>query len=1331
MFQKFLRISITSLSVIGSVMLQAQLNTEYSIQYFDVSKGLSNNFVSKIINDEKGFKWIASEGGLNKYDGVNFSLYKPGKKYPGLINENIETLYNDRNGFIWIGTKSGGLSRYNPRTDKFKSYNHIFKSDELLRVVAIAQDSIGQIWVGTWSKGVYVINPQSEKIVLRYIEKNKVADILADKYGNMWVAYSSGLLKYLSHEERFITVVEDEFVTDLLYDYNSNKILMAIGSVIKVVDMDFFKVEKFIETGFYSIESMIQDTENRVWIGTWGQGLYRSDSNLTKLEQIEISPPDIGKENQNYKSVLDITIDKTGDIWLATAYGGVVRLHIKSNIQYIANQRKLTKLSDNNIQSVYIDKSKNIWLGTYGGGINYSSDWVNFRRVDGNKLSKVNEFKEWNDRVFVCSREGLFSISKSNPNSGVTKYSDKRLITSLHIDKNSDIWVGTQQKGLFKTNLEQDPEIEQLKNCADKGINNKGGRISFIHRTQQGKLLVGTYNGLFLYNQAHDKFIRIDTNINYKKLGNIFHSISEDKQGKLWFGKPDGLVRASFHKGKFTVNEIYDRENKLADDFITSLAFDSNGELWLGKPTGVVKYLSRSNSFFDIGVQEEFPIGSMNINSVSKMDSLILMGGTNGLIVFNPNKISATKKSPETVFTTLEINNKVVEVGTSFNKRIILDKALPYQNEIVLKHYENVFSIHFAPTDFHGLNNLYYRYKLEGLSDNWIYYQNKNEISFTGLKAGKYILHIQASRDNLNYGKSSILKVELRPHPMNSKIAMLFYLVLALVMLWMVRRVIIKQTELKGNIEIAKIEKEKSQKLTEAKLRFFTNISHEFRTPLTLIIGPLEELIADKKITGKTRDKIQSVQRNASRLLDLINQLLEFRKAQYGLLKLNLSNGDLVNLTHEIFILFQVMAESKQIKYQFKSDYEKINANFDKDKMEIAISNLLSNAMKYTAEGGAISVHIGKNEECFTIKIVDTGSGLSEGELKKIFDRFYQVETSDSAKVIGSGIGLSLTKAVVELHGGKIFVNSQKGQGTEFTIEIPIIKPEGLLSIKQEEIEQQKSEVDLKLKTEKANLSLTATKDKEHTLLIVEDNDEIRSYLASILEADYKILQAENGALALEITKRELPDLVISDLMMPVMDGLEYCKKVKSNIETSHVPIILLTARTSTVHEVDGLKSGANDYIRKPFNPAIIKSRISALLENRKRYREHLTNKIRFEPIDADTTDFEEQFLHKVITLVENNLTNPDFGIKNLMEELYMSQSTLFRKVKSLTGLSISGFIRSVRLKMAAKIILEQNIKLSQVAYDVGFNDYKYFKKSFVQQYNCLPSEYKAKKLGK
>jgi DNA-binding response OmpR family regulator/two-component sensor histidine kinase len=528
-------------------------------------------------------------------------------------------------------------------------------------------------------------------------------------------------------------------------------------------------------------------------------------------------------------------------------------------------------------------------------------------------------------------------------------------------------------------------------------------------------------------------------------------------------------------------------------------------------------------------------------------------------------------------------------------------------------------------------------------------------------------------------------------------------------------------------LQRVQFEIEKEHEINEAKINFFTNISHEFRTPLTLILSPCAELLADNNLTSPELQKITLVKSNAQKLLRLINQLLDFRKSEHGLLSLRTQQQDLKTLVAGLVNDFTPAAKAKNISLSMECDAIELPADFDRTQIEMAINNLISNAIKFTPANGKVNVRLHADGDFFRLQVCDNGIGIDAGHLEKVFNRFYQVPSA-SGQLGGSGIGLAFAKNIVELHNGTISVESNAGKGATFTIRMPMrqttVQP---MDISGDSIEQ--DEQDEMLTSSQQHSVSSGGQSLKQTILVVDDNDDIRAYLAGLLKEEFEVWEAENGSAGLKIALAAMPDIIISDVMMPQMNGIDMCKELKNNMATSHIPIILLTARASEAYELNGLQTGADDYITKPFNPLIVQMRVKNILENRKKLKAFYLKKVRFEPeaVGEVPENLDEIFLKKATELVISNLQNENLGIEMMVDHLFMSQSTLFRKIKSLTGLSITGFIRALRIKKAAQLILKSNMKMSDVAFEVGFNDYKYFKKSFQQQFGCLPSEYREK----
>lgn len=1313
---------------------QGETEEEFSIDVLNVRKGLLSNYVTRVVNDEHNTKYFATEGGITKFDGYDFSEYQPGAEYPGLENENIETLFKDRENLIWIGTKGGGLSVLDPKKNTIKSFNPAFSSfsENPLRVISINQDQDGKIWVGTWSDGVFVLDPTIEKVEEHFAFKQPVLNIIRDRFGNIWFLSGIELVKFDPSEGRLIRFQTGKVHHNLIEDPVRNKIWLVGNEKTKTVLTSFDFETQQIErknTDFEAryIHSIGLDKQGRLWIGSWGDGLFISDQNLESFRRVNTSPQGVSEENINYSIILSIDFDENGIAWLGTSHGGVLVLYPNKGFSFTSLASK-QNISDKNVTSLLISKTGKTYLGTLAEGL-YSDDGdVGFHLENDVFKSKIHTLYEQGGFLFVGTGNGLYVV-KNGDFKDAKRYFPNRKITSILLDSKNRLWIGTQQSGLKMTDFSSYPSLESWREFEEGSVENflENNRISKIKEGKSGEIWIGTYSGINRFDEKQNKLLSHRT-----LLGEGMHNpiVNDLFLGEhvMYLGTPNGLAELELAGGAITFKRFYDKKDGLINDFICAIEQDKSGNLWLSTTTSITKFKSGPQNFINFDREDGVLINSFHVgSSFQDQGGKIYFGGSNGMVSFRPDLISEEFPVPQVVLSKLIVNNQVLQVGDEVNGEVILQNSIQNTEKIILDYSQNHLSLSFSANDYLGPDNIAYSYRLKGMNEEWVNLGRLNQISFTGLPWGEYELLIRASRNNQDWSPARSLMIQIQAPPWLSWYAFVVYALFAAGVFMLFRYISLRQARLRAELQIIQIEKEKEHELNEAKITFFTNISHEFRTPLTLILSPVTELLEQFDFKETVREKLLLVESNSKRMLRLINQLLDFRKSEHGLLKLNKTYSDFVGFAKEVFISFQNMAAKKQIDYHFESELESFPMEFDRNQMEIVLYNLLSNAFKYTRQNGKVDLRIRCDHGYLTVIVSDTGIGMTSEESERAFDRFFQAQNNDS-NFAGSGIGLAFSKNILDLHGGEIKIQSTKGVGTQVKILFPLEEVRELT-----DDESKSAELSLDFNhdenfDDENDLNLERAR-KSATILIADDNEDIRKYLKNLLEVEYYILEAEDGLMALEITTRELPDIIISDVMMPQMDGIKFCEAIKSQINTSHIPVILLTARTSLAYEMEGLKTGADDYITKPFNPGIIKTRISNILENRAKLREYYLNKVRFEPDTQDIheSDIDALFIEKAIKLVNDNLHDENFGIETMVDQLFMSQSTLFRKIKSLTGLSITGFVRSVRLKQAAQIILQSNMKLSQVASEVGFNDYKHFKKSFQQQFGCLPSEYKAK----
>ncbi len=1323
---------VTCFFLLSSNIFSQIRENEYVLEFITTREGLSHNYVTSVVSDQLNFKWIGTENGITKYNGFDFDYLKPSKHYDKLLNENIETFLFDKDNNLWIGTKSGGLSYLNLEKDLIKNVNHLIynANNGDLRVFSIAQDNNGYIWLGTWKNGIYVIDFKRNKLIKHLNFDLPIYAIKTDDFGNIWFGYGKKVIRYHTTTKLTYVYKLPSPFSDLIYDASRKRIwITVLDNDTNLYFYDFnAEVINKIDSGIKSLftKKISIDYKHRLWIGTWKNGLYRSNDELTVFDKVNLSKQAGVTNNSNYNTILEVHHDKNNLVWIATAYGGLVKLSERKKF-YNANEI----ITDNNIlnqlncTAIFKDQNQ-LFVGTTNG-LYEGSSFDDFKAFEFFKGIKIFNFYKHQNQLFIGHANG-FSILDLKTKKIIYNNNNFVKVTSFLADGNY-LFIGTQEIGLAMLLLNDlDNQNAYVLFSEKSTVKNKlrSNRISAIKKDDMGHIWIATYKGIHQLDTKTLSIVPQDELLYQKSFPFIINTIYL-KNNSIWAATPNGLYELTYRDNKLDIIRKLTLNEGLSSDFVCAVLFDKNDNLWLSTHTEIVKYNYSKNTLVSYKQRDGIETTSFNNNSFFQTaEGEIYFGGNDNITFFNPDKISKSLLVPEVVFTNLRVNNQIVKFK---DKTEILESNFSYSTKIKLNHDENFFSIGFIADDFLDNQTVYYKYKLDGQQNKKIILNNRNEINFAGLSPGNYTLTVMASRDNLNWSKPKQLTIQILKSPWLSNLALLGYCLVVFIIVWYFLKINKNRMILKRNYEIAKIDKQKEIEISEAKLSFFTNISHEFRTPLTLIISPIKELLELDSLPPKVQKNLMFIDRNTNRLLNLINQLLDFRKADHNLLKLDISMGNFVRFANEVHLYFKDSINNKNINYQFKHTTDEINLPFDRNKMEIVLCNLISNAIKYTNEGGNIVIKVEEDNEYCIFSIKDNGIGIKEEYLDKIFDRFFQIKSANSARLIGSGIGLFFSKRIIDLHHGSIIVKSKPNKGTQFILKLSkdiklyedIIKHDYLKSdnIKGYQIDK------------KALLPLNLnTKNTEQTILIIDDNADILDYLTDIFSSEFNVITASNGQEGFDKATSEIPNIIISDVMMPVKDGITMCRELKTQIATSHIPIILLTARSSTVYEIEGLNLGADDYLSKPFNANVIKARISSLIENQNRLKKHLLDKISYEAVinpSEKTSEVENEFILRAVKLVEDNLDNSEFGIDQMIEHLHMSQSTLFRKIKSLTGLSITGFIRSIRLKNAAILIRTTDYNMSEISYLVGFNDYKYFKTSFQKQFNCLPTQYKEK----
>ncbi len=1330
-------------------------------QFLTVEEGLSHNEVTSIVQDNDGFIWIGTRGGLNRYDGYEFKVYN---QIPGdsnsLVNPSIEKLFVDSKGNIWIGTKSGGVSKFNPATGKFKNivsnYNH---SSEILpdnRILAFYEDSTGRIWMGTWRNGVIIYDEENN--TSKTILGGTVNSIVGSPGGKIWVGSLNSLFEY---DEKADSLIEYETgrCQELVFDEKRNLIWIVGGFTPGLTKFDLrnhkikhYYIENSIPNSkniFRSYESIsIDDQNDRLLIGTWGTGFYYFDLKTEVFQRYLIYPENRQTLNKDYDTVLDIFHDKDNNIWLGTNGGGVCMLSPRLKFKTIGYHPQRGKgLRNTRLMSVFEDHSGNLWLGTIGSGLFWSPDRKNFYRVKYNQILKSQFFvikylfEDMRDRVWAGTNYGTLIIEFNNgvpelihANTFFKNSVFRRQAVSFNEDNNF-FYLGTLQGGLSIFDKKNNYSLVKTLRNTDiypKGL--KSNRISYLLKDSKDRIWVGTYNGLHILNKK-------DTTVNLVEqvfettgsfTGNIITCIDEDRKGNIWVGTPNGLNLLT-EPGPGKLNIEYFTENAgLASNFIKGIAHDLNGNIWVSTNSGISK-LTINDEIRVVNFDETDGVLGKNFTEAAvfkNRNGEIFFGGTFGLTYFFPDEIVEQKTSPKPVFTGLSILNKPVEIGKKYGSKVILKKAINKVDKIGLSYRQNNIEIKLSALDFDSNRKNQYKYLLENHSEKWVNIGTREFIVLHNLKPGKYLLKVKSSnRHNVWNNKMAKLNIIIAPPFWQTWYALIFFILVVTGIVSIIRWNAVKQVQLANDLAIEKLQHEQDRKLSEMKMRFFTDISHEFRTPLTLILAPLKELISKKEkfqLSAEVANKIVVAQNNSVRLIKLINQLLDFRKVESGKMDMVVHHSNLTEFVSEICRPFEELAEINNIVFRFTPALKTDKIWFDHDKLEVILNNLISNAFKFINENGRIEVALYEEEDEVLISVSDNGPGIPSTEINHVFNRFYRVGKSE--KHDGTGIGLALSKQYAELQKGMLTVTSTPGEHTEFVVSL--LKGDNHFSDKEKASEKDLPDSFVQHKPIFNALHQKKLKTKNlsaECILIVEDNPEVKQYLIDLLGPMYCIETATNGFEGLKIALEIQPGLIISDVKMPVMDGFEFCEKIRSNDTTSTIPFIFLTAKSDEQFSLLGAQIGADDYISKPFDPELLIEKVKNIFANRKKLKQLLSKSVRLEPSDIEISSTEELFVRQVISIIEQNLQNPKFSSEVLAIEMNISNSSLYRKLKRLTGSSTAGFVRSIRIKRAAQLMADKEKTITEIAYEVGFNDVKHFRTVFQKQYSCTPSEYRKK----
>ena len=1366
-----------------------------------VKDGLSNNKVISILQDKTGFLWFGTEDGLNRFDGYEFRVFRNNPADSNSISgNNIWSLFEDEEGNIWIGTKSGDLNCYDANKNIFKHWKIESKNYKENSINEIFMDKEGIIWIGTYQSGLYRLNIKTNELTNwnykpgdpNSISNNFITSIIEDPDGYLWISTYNGLNKFdpKSDDDSFLQFYSDSENTNglsnnLIWSIKKSKFdpyLMWIGTANGLVSLDikehsFSRLPIITDNSLQfgnSFASVVEEKNNNVnvlWLGTYG-GLVRHDMKNGESQRF------IKRENESTSIISNeinkVIEDRSGVIWIATengiSYISPKGMKFNSLFDDQNKSKELKDLSRINLKAISQHPNGKLFFGTSNGVYGYTNS-VNQKIIQKYKIT--DGLNVWsmanasNDDLWIGTYgQGLKQLNLKNGNmkdwtieSPTFKTSAFDYLKSLCLDNNNDLWIGFWGGGLGRMNTKNGKYDIWIHND-DNPNSISHNDVWAIHQDRNRRIWLGTNGGgLNLFDDKNEGEFHhfIDVQDQKKKLsGNSIYSICESTKGKysnnfeqtiLWIGTSSGLNKIIVNNSSDILNirsldyevVIYKTESGLADNSVKSILEDENGNLWLGTNSGISFFDIESGKFINYSTADGLIGNEFNSGSaLSSEDGLMYFGSVEGLNLFNPNQIKQSTYAPPVVLTDFQIFNQPVKVDNTSPLKDNINEA----KAIILSHSQNVFSFQFSALDFNSPQSIQYAYIMDGFDADWIYSGNRRFVTYTNLDPGSYTFKVKATNSDgvWNEDLKSILVI-VNPPWWRTGWAYAVYILLIIVGIYSARKIERNRSRLRNELKMREFEANKQRELENMKARFFANLSHEFRTPLTLIRGPIEELI-NKKAGDQQEEYYQLIQRNSEKLQELIDQLLELTQLENASIPLIAKQENLVSLLRGLLFSFESLAKQKNIKLSFNSQNDKLICWVDRDKLEKIINNLLSNAFKFTPSNGVISINVNSksdnDEEFAEINISDTGIGIPEEKLERIFDRFYQVDDSSRKNYGGSGIGLALVKELVDLHKWEIDVVSELGKGTEFNLKIPLWDSylndnekvsesitEKLIdeSYKQEKVSAKDSD-SFEKEIEQEIIEKNKLLGDKLSILIVEDSEDVRSYLNGLLKSDYRIYEAVNGEDGVKKTSELIPDLIISDVMMPSMDGMEFCRKVKTDWQTSHIPVILLTARAAPESKLEGLETGADDYLTKPFSFKELSVRIKNLLEQRKSLREKFSKEIKIEPSSIAVTSLDNEFLRKAFAVAEKNLSNTDFNSEVFAEEMFVSRSQLHRKLLAITSQAPGEFIRSFRLKKAATLILEKRLSITQIAFEVGFSSPSHFTKAFRQQFYCSPTEF-------
>jgi len=1308
-----------------------------AFEYLGLKDGVSQVSVTSLLQDENGRIWIGTRDGLNVYDGDQVKTFRPIQgDETSLLGHNIRVLKSD-DKYIWAATYNG-VSRLDTRTLVFEQ----FPFDGVLSLLPYD----GKLLLGT-SRGLFELNPENKAFVLRgdLFDKNcSVNSLTTDNAGMLWICSDLGLFKYNATSK--VTTEILKIKTNTVYTDSQKRIWVGTegeGVVLLNQQHNIIRHFKHDDDDLTLVNNIIrdinEDSQGNIWVGTF-LGISIVDGRTFEISNYRQS--DEYHNALSHNSVYCVMRDQQGTMWVGTYFGGISYYNPDFHVykHYSVRPNHPQGVNYHVIGKMLEDKNSNLWIATEGGGLDYldrtTKTFKHFMHSEGQDGLSHNNVKS------LCMSSGgelligthLGGLNRLNLKTGQFvnykfKPQDSTSIPSNVINSiiafGDDYLLGTH-KGIVRYDIYNHQFEPFIKDKETKAL--IGDVIFCLFEDSFGKLWIGTErNGLCVYDSGTKVLKRYVNDDNPNAISsNTINCIFEDHQFRLWVGTLGGGLNQYIRKDDHFIN--YSRlTHQLPSDFVYGIQESRYGNLWVATSKGLVRFEVENNRFYSYEPNNGFPLEELNEGSLYlTSDGEVFVGGINGLISFKEEDLLKKSSDFSVLFTSLYVNNKEVRPN---DETKLLKQDLAYTDKIILEPEQDVFTIDYSACNFISTNQSRYEYQLENFNKGWIKAGNQTSVTYTNLDPGTYILKVRVLNsvdDNVVDSKS--IQIIVNPPYYKTWYAYLFYFVLIIAIILWLNQIYLSRVRLEDSLKVEKREKEQIKEMNKSKLRFFTNISHEFRTPLTLITGTLEAILEDTKTSARNYKKLLTINNNAVRLNNLITELLDFRKMEQGFLKLKVSEYKVAGFLDEIFQSFVEYAQYHQVEYDFKTPSSSMSLWFDGQQMEKVFYNLISNAFKVVDEiKGKVIVEVIEQSAYVDIIVSDNGPGMPKEGVQRIFDRFYQIDkVSGKTSGQGSGIGLSLCKGIIKEHQGEVLVDSAEGEGTSFTVRLK----KGNKHYQEDELTLDNPQLVIDQPTliepeiiEEEELAEIA--ENAPTLLIVEDNAEARSLLKDIFSTRYKILEAEDGSVGLKVALDEQPDLIISDVMMPNMSGTQMCAKLKRNVQTCHIPIILLTARTAMEYKIEGVETGADDYITKPFNVKLLRARVKNLLQNRTIIKQKFKQDPKAEVKELAHNSIDQKLLERAQTIIEEHIDDTEFDVNDFAKALSLGRTRLYSKIKGVTGQTPNDFILSIRLKKAAEMLLSQpEMNVSEIAYAVGFSTPRYFSRCFREHFGVTPSKY-------